>query len=92
MNRSTFEQLPRYIRVRSGPDDLFVEFDFAIGHPELFIELVLPRSAFESFCRNNNAQLMDEAMSEAIDRDMRKWRYGKDSEIKYTTSKNKLNR
>ncbi|MDV7211420.1 phenol hydroxylase subunit [Azotobacter beijerinckii] len=76
MSRSTFDQMPRYVRVRSGSDDPFVEFDFAIGHPELFIELVLPRSAFESFCRNNNVQFMDAAMAEAVDRDMRKWRYG----------------
>ncbi|ACO77127.1 Phenol hydroxylase subunit DmpK [Azotobacter vinelandii CA] len=76
MSHSSFEQLPRYVRVRGRSDDPFVEFDFAIGHPELFIELVLPRSAFESFCRNNSVQFMDTAMAEAIDRDMRKWRYG----------------
>lgn len=73
---STFEQMTRYVRVRSQPDEPFVEFDFAIGFPDLFVELVLPSAAFEAFCRNNRVQFMDAAMSAAIDRDMQKWRYG----------------
>ncbi len=87
MSPSKFDQVPRYVRVRSGSAAPFVEFDFAIGHPELFIELVLPRNAFESFCRNNKVQFMDAAMAEAIDRDSRKWRYGnthgEESEAEY---------
>lgn len=73
---STFDQMPRYIRVRSGPDATFVEFDFAIGYPDLFVELVLPRQAFEQFCENNHVQHMDAQMSDALDADARKWRYG----------------
>jgi phenol hydroxylase P0 protein len=75
--QSTFDQLPRYVRVRSEPDATFVEFDFAIGYPDLFVELVLPRAAFASFCANNRVQHMDAAMAEAVDADMEKWRYGK---------------
>lgn len=73
---TAFDQLPRYVRVRSGPDDTFVEFDFAIGHPELFVELVMPRQAFENFCLHNHVQHMDAAMAQAVDDDMHKWRYG----------------
>ena len=36
----SFDQLPRYVRVRSEPEATFVEFDFAIGYPDLFVELV----------------------------------------------------
>ncbi|HEF4760116.1 TPA: phenol hydroxylase [Pseudomonas putida] len=72
----TFDQMPRYIRVRSGPDDTFVEFDFAIGFPDLFVELVLPRKAFGTFCEVNQVQHMDARMCEALDADARKWRYG----------------
>lgn len=72
----SFDELPRYIRVRSGPEDKFVEFDFAIGHPELFVELVLPRNAFEIFCRHNNVIHMDAEMIREIDADMIKWRFG----------------
>lgn len=73
---SSFDQMPRYVRVRSGPDDTFVEFDFAIGYPELFVELVLPRLAFQQFCETNHVQHMDAQMSEALDADAKKWRYG----------------
>ena len=70
------DQLPRYVRVRSEPDATFVEFDFAIGYPELFVELVLPRQAFEQFCQHNHVRHMDAAMAQAVDDDMHKWRYG----------------
>ena len=73
---SPFDQMPRYIRVRSGPDATFVEFDFAIGFPDLFVELVLPRQAFRQFCENNRVQHMDAQMCAALDADARKWRYG----------------
>ncbi|NBA93487.1 phenol hydroxylase subunit [Pseudomonas sp. R5(2019)] len=72
----TFNQMPRYVRVRSGADNPFIEFDFAIGYPDLFVELVMPPDAFRIFCRVNRVQHMDSAMAEAIDADMRKWRYG----------------
>jgi phenol hydroxylase P0 protein len=73
---NTFDQMPRYIRVRSMPRDAFVEFDFAIGYPELFVELVLPHQAFKQFCENHRVQHMDAQMAEALDADARKWRYG----------------
>jgi phenol hydroxylase P0 protein len=38
--------------------------------------LVLPRQAFRQFCENNRVQHMDAQMSEALDADARKWRYG----------------
>ncbi|UVJ46022.1 phenol hydroxylase subunit [Pseudomonas sp. LS1212] len=71
-----FNDMPRYVRVRSGADDAFVEFDFAIGYPELYVELVLPRVAFEQFCTSNRVQHMNAQMSAVIDADMQKWRYG----------------
>jgi phenol hydroxylase P0 protein len=73
---TSFDEMPRYIRVRSGPEDRFVEFDFAIGYPELFVELVLPWEAFEIFCRNNKVIHMDSDMIRAVDDDMIKWRFG----------------
>ncbi|HLV78570.1 MAG TPA: phenol hydroxylase subunit [Marinobacter sp.] len=72
----SFDEMPRYIRVRSEPGDKFVEFDFAIGHPELFVELVLPKDAFEIFCKHNKVVHMDSDMIREIDEDMVKWRFG----------------
>jgi phenol hydroxylase P0 protein len=78
---SAFEQMPRYVRVRSAPQADFVEFDFAIGYPELFVELVLPPTAFKQFCETNHVQHMDAHMSELLDADARKWRYGETRDI-----------
>lgn len=72
----TFNDLTRYIRVRSEPGDRFVEFDFAIGYPELFVELVLPHDAFELFCKHNHVVHMDSDTIRKIDEDMVKWRFG----------------
>ncbi|WP_397448783.1 phenol hydroxylase subunit [Pseudomonas sp. NA-150] len=71
-----FDRIPRYVRVRSPEQATFVEFDFAIGTPDLYVELVLPRQAFQQFCDVNNVQHMDAQMCAAVDADMRKWRYG----------------
>jgi phenol/toluene 2-monooxygenase (NADH) P0/A0 len=76
----SFDEMTRYIRVRSEPGDKFVEFDFAIGHPELFVELVLPRDAFDIFCKHNNVVHMDSDMIRQIDEDMVKWRFGERGE------------
>lgn len=78
MNQAStpFDRLPRYVRVRSGEDATFVEFDFAIGTPDLYVELVMPRLAFQQFCATHQVQHMDAQMSAALDADMQKWRYG----------------
>lgn len=73
---SRFDQLPRYVRVRSEPGARFVEFDFAIGSPDLFVELVLPQAEYQQFCRRNRVMEMDAAMAKAVDEDMIKWRFG----------------
>jgi len=43
----------RFVRVTDERDDGLVAFDFAIGWPELSVELLLPRAAFEAFCTEN---------------------------------------
>ena len=71
-----FSELTRYVRVRQVVDDKFVEFDFAIGEPSLYVELVLPKDAFDTFCRHNKVVMMTEEQARAVDEDMEKWRYG----------------
>ncbi len=43
----------RYVRVTEERADGLVAFDFAIGWPELSVELLLPRAAFDEFCAKN---------------------------------------
>lgn len=46
----------RFARVTHERDDGFVEFDFAIGEPELFVEMILTRAAFDEFCAINRVE------------------------------------
>jgi phenol hydroxylase P0 protein len=77
--RSAFDRLTKFIRVRSKPDSRFVEFDFAIGDPSLFVELVMPKGAFDAFCAANEVVHMTEEQIRAVDAEMEKWRYGEDT-------------
>ena len=54
-----------YVRVKEVAADGNVRFDFAISWPELSVELVLPQSAFDEFCRHNHVQRMQEAEAAA---------------------------
>ena len=46
----------RFVRVlREQPDGL-VAFEFAIGWPDLAVELAMPRPMFEEFCRRQQAE------------------------------------
>ena len=47
----SFDPSARFVRVIEERADGFVEFEFAVGEPELFVEMVLPRAGFEDFCR-----------------------------------------
>lgn len=76
---SGLDHLTRYIRVRSQPEARFVEFDFAIGDPSLFVELVMPRGAFDAFCATNHVVHMTDEQIRAVDAEMDKWRYGEDT-------------
>ncbi len=73
---SQFDDMTRYVRVRQVVDDRFVEFDFAIGDPALYVELVLPREAFTAFCHHNRVVMMSDEQARQVDADMSKWRYG----------------
>ncbi|KAA1194195.1 phenol hydroxylase [Pseudohalioglobus sediminis] len=75
---ANFDSLKRYVRIRDVLDDKFVEFDFAIGDPSLYVELVLPKAAFDAFCKHNRVEIMTQEQADAVDADMEKWRYGED--------------
>ncbi|WP_261832967.1 phenol hydroxylase subunit [Amphritea atlantica] len=69
----------KYIRVRSDKNARFVEFDFAIGDPSLFVELIMPQGAFKHFCTTNDVVFMTREQQENVDAEMEKWRYGEDT-------------
>jgi len=76
---SHFDKLAKLVRVRSPEGARFVEFDFAIGDPKLFVELILPKPAFELFCKNNKVQMMTDEQAQLVDGEFNKWRYGEET-------------
>lgn len=40
----------RFIRIVEEHDNGMVELEFAVGEPELFVEMLMPRAQFEEFC------------------------------------------
>lgn len=49
----------KFVRVTELRKDGFVEFEFAIGEPELFCEMLMPASAFDEFCQLNRVMFLD---------------------------------
>ena len=48
----------RYVRITGSRGGEFVEFDFAIGEPELFVEMILTYEAFIEFCTVNQVDVL----------------------------------
>lgn len=69
-------QLTKYIRITGERDAKFIEFDFAIDDPTLFVELVLPKEAFQYFCEINQVVEMTDEQQAWNDAQEDKWRYG----------------
>lgn len=53
-----FDTSRKYVRIRQRRGEHFVEFDFAVGEPALFAELILERSAFNAFCVDHQVILL----------------------------------
>lgn len=65
-----------YVRVQEVRDDKFIVFDFAIGAPDLSVELILPLKAFVEFCQANRVVYMTPAQGAQVDMERLKWRSG----------------
>lgn len=61
MDHQTFDTTRKYVRVLEKRDDGLVGFEFAIGEPELFVELLLPQPAFAEFCEANAVTMLAES-------------------------------
>jgi phenol hydroxylase P0 protein len=68
-----FDVERRYVRRRHVRADGFVAFDFAIGEPDLSVELVLPQAAFAAFCEAQQVTWITEAQGAALDQARRRW-------------------
>lgn len=68
MGSDRFDERQRWVLV-TGIRRQFVEFEFTVGDPDLTVNLIMPRDAFEEFCRTNQATLlpMDEDTAKAYE-------------------------
>lgn len=69
MATSTFDITRKFVRVmRTLPNGL-IEFEFAIGEPDVAAELVMPKAAFEEFCAANQVELLTTEKNTHFDAD-----------------------
>ena len=66
---------PRFVRVTGVRNNRFVEFDFSIGDPTLFVELMLPFEQFRRFCEQQQVQSLTTEQQAQVDFDRLKSRY-----------------
>lgn len=57
-SKTSFDPAATFVRVVQVRDDGFVELEFGVGEPGLFVEMILPQSAFDDFCAANNATVL----------------------------------
>jgi len=77
ISSSTFDQKSEaHVRVTNIRNNQFVEFDFSLDDPTIFIELVLPFDMYKAFCRKHNAVELTPEQEAQVDLDTLKWRYG----------------
>lgn len=48
----------RFVRVVGERSDGFVEFEFAIGEPDMYVEMILNHNGFIEFCIENKVELL----------------------------------
>ncbi|NMG43044.1 phenol hydroxylase [Aromatoleum toluvorans] len=53
-----FDTRRRFVRVTGERANGFVEFDFAVGEPDLAVEMILTREAFAEFCARNAVEML----------------------------------
>lgn len=59
----------RFVRVCGERANGFVEFEFAIGEPEIFVELILDRASFAAFCATNKVEMLPPAAEDAAQKE-----------------------
>ena len=63
-----------YVRVTGVRNKTFTEFEFSIGDPRLFVELILPFDQFREFCNKHSVKHLTIDQCAAVDFDQLKWR------------------
>jgi phenol hydroxylase P0 protein len=73
-SKASFDPAATFVRVVQVRDDGFVELEFGVGEPGLFVEMILPQAAFDDFCAANKATLLGPQAPEPAPRNDWEWR------------------
>ena len=73
----------RFVRVTGSRGQDFVEFDFAIGEPELFVEMILGPQAFSEFCTVNRVEVLPPSDEAPRPDDDWAWRLADATQIRF---------
>lgn len=65
-----------FVHVTGVLRNKFVEFDYSIGTPTLYVELVLPFKQFRQFCIKHAVKELTTEQQHQVELDKLKWRYG----------------
>ncbi|HRQ59134.1 MAG TPA: phenol hydroxylase subunit [Azoarcus taiwanensis] len=57
--KTTMDLSRKFVRLVERREDGLVEFEFSIGDPELYAEMLLPADAYEDFCRINAVTVLE---------------------------------
>lgn len=69
MADSNFDITRKFVRVmRTLPNGL-IEFEFAVGDPDVAAELVMPKAAFDEFCAANQVEILTTEKAAPLDAD-----------------------
>jgi phenol hydroxylase P0 protein len=55
-----FDTKKRFVRFIEKRDDDFVLFEFAVGEPEIFAEMILKVEDYEIFCKEQGVVMIDQ--------------------------------
>ncbi|MFS8980769.1 phenol hydroxylase subunit [Cupriavidus necator] len=62
----------RYVRV-TARDQHWVEFEFSLGDPALYVELVMRPDQFAAFCSAQGATAVPHQFGQALEQERGKW-------------------
>ena len=73
--------LRHFVHITSEAREGLVEFNFSINDPELFLEMILPKNAFDEFCKINDVTFLSPDEVKAVEQQQKIWRDGEVSDI-----------
>lgn len=74
-----------FVKVKGTRLGRYVEFDFILNDDDLTIELILPLTAFEEFCRMQNATVLAAEAETAEEIERLAWRAGQPGLLRKTS-------